>query len=199
MSDLWKDILEAEITTDMSERGKLLDSAICNLVSKGDLASADVQHAIGYAWYCHPREDATRDKQIVTHLRNALHIDSGHKYAKLYLAHHHFDRAEFAQALGLFCEFGATDFEKIGQGWRDAKTAELILCCKLYLGDIDGVEVSVRDFCESLTRREDGSNPDPAELTASLIALLKRGVEPPCEAIPPVLKYGGSTAGKTRR
>jgi hypothetical protein len=170
-----ENIEAAELINDVQKRAALLAAAIEQITSQCDLNTADMQFTLGYAWYMHPGEHLSRADRVITHLQNALQIDPNHKYAKLYLAHHLFDCGEYASTLKLLGEFGPTEFDDVGQGWRDSKTAELILCCQLRLCDAQGVKDAVRQFCESLTRLDAGMNPDPRELTDALHVLLGSG------------------------
>jgi hypothetical protein len=169
--NVWKNIEAAEGTNDVHERTAFLEAAIDQITSLNDNA-ADLQYALGYAWYLHPSEHPSRWERIKTHLQNALQADPNHKYAKLYLAHHFFDGGAYASALNLLAGFGPTDFDDAGQGWRDAKVAELILCCQLRLGAVHGIKDAVRQFCESLTRLDNGMHPVPDELIDCLHCLL---------------------------
>ncbi|MCL2424615.1 MAG: hypothetical protein FWD11_12115, partial [Micrococcales bacterium] len=147
--------------------------AIDFLASHGDPCSADVEQAIGYAWYVYPFWGPTRDEQIAKHLGNALRIDPRHRYALLYTAHHHFDCGRYSEALQLLEEFGPTEFgDAYDQGWRDTKNAELILCCKLHLRDSRDLVGAARTLFESLTRLEPETNPEPVELARALLALM---------------------------
>ncbi|MDQ1829900.1 hypothetical protein [Massilia scottii] len=49
-------IEDAECASDPQVRVSLLEQAIKFLSTQGDAESAEVQHAIGYAWYQHPAD-----------------------------------------------------------------------------------------------------------------------------------------------
>lgn len=110
-----------------------------------------------------------RDDGVTRHLRNALQLDPDHKFARLYLGHHYFDRRQFAEALEILSTFHAREFSSFDQSWRDAKVSELILCCTLRLGDRQNVPQAVYRFCEALTYSDAGMNPNPDELIDTLM------------------------------
>lgn len=103
--DPWSAIDAAEISTDDEERSTLLEATIDHLTAHGDHTSADVEQAIAYAWYLLPPGTVGRDDQVQTHLANTLRIDPQHQYARLYLAHHDFDRGHYATALESRCAY----------------------------------------------------------------------------------------------
>jgi|GEM_PF-2534594 len=173
--DPYAAIDKAECSEDKQQRADLLLAAIDDLASHGD-GSADVEQTIGYAWYWYPFEGAMRDENIEKHLGKALMIDPTHRYARLYLAHYYFDRKQYSDALNLLTGFSGTEFgDAYDQAWRDAKNAELIVCCKLYLHEEHDLADSVTRLSESLTTLEPNMNPEPIELTNAHIALLLRG------------------------
>jgi hypothetical protein len=175
--DPFSTIQEAEYSADLKERAKLLKSAIEYMVTNCNTQSDDVEYALGYAWYLYPSESINRDEQIELHLTNALKINPLHKFAKLYLAHYYYDRKNFSIALKLLADFSPTEFgDTNGQYWRDAKNAELILCCKLYLDDIQGIKSAAQQLYESMTRLESGMNPEPIELVETLSNLMRKRV-----------------------
>lgn len=165
-------IQEAEGVTNLEGRASLLELAIEYLVSHGDPGSAETHYAIGYAWYLHPTENSVRDNEVVNHLSKALRINPEHKYARLYLAHHYFDHQQFSCAQPLLESFDRVEFSNVDQAWRDAKVAEMILCCRLYSWDVVGVRDALSRFCEALTNLEPGISPAPEELAITLISLM---------------------------
>lgn len=175
--DPYAAIEAADCTTDLQERARLLEAAILHLTSKGDLASAEVQYVIGYAWYQHPAESGLRDEKVQSHLTEALRINPHQKFAQLYLAHYHFDKKNFPVALKLLQGFDPMEFGGVGQAWRDAKNAELILCCGLYMSDHECINAALVQLCEALTRLEPGMNPAPSELAVALRVLTKSAQE----------------------
>ncbi|MDQ1922735.1 hypothetical protein [Massilia pseudoviolaceinigra] len=144
-------IEDAACAADSQVRVSLLEQAIEFLSTQGDAGSAEVQHAIGYAWYQHPADTELRNENVVHHLRNALRINPDHKYALLYLGHHYYDRRQFVQALDILLTFRDREFSAFDQAWRDAKVAELILCCRLQIGDEKNLREAAHRFCEAMT------------------------------------------------
>ncbi|MDR2880422.1 MAG: hypothetical protein LBV29_00775 [Azoarcus sp.] len=170
-------IQEAECSTDLKRRASLLKSAIDYMVSHCDSQSADMEYAKGYAWYLYPFECIARDEQTELHLKNALKINPLHKFAKLYLAYYYYDHKNFSIALDLLTDFSPTEFgDTNGQYWRDAKNAELILCCKLYLDDIQGIKNAIQRLYESMTKLESEMNPEPTELVEALRNLMRSAI-----------------------
>ncbi len=172
--DPFQAIVDAECTMDATVRAELLDQAITFLSNHGDGDSADIQQAIGYAWYCHPSTQELRNAKVTYHLENALRINPRHKFARLYLGHHLYDQKEFAQALEIFLGFEIGEFSKLDLAWREAKLAELILCCKLRLQHKESLSEAVTRLCEALTYCEEELNPSPLELTETLMNLMAR-------------------------
>lgn len=177
MSDTYlcalRKINDAECEEDSGSRQLLLDEAIAELMH-ANLESAETQYALGYAWYLQPVETDLRDQNILKHLKMAIYLDPAHRYARLYMAHNYFDKKEFADALQILLKFESNEFSEIGQSWRDVKIAELILCCKLRLVDVEGLSSCIDQLCTSLTYLEPDMNPSPSELASTLIWLLTR-------------------------
>jgi tetratricopeptide (TPR) repeat protein len=134
--------------------------------------TAETNYAFGFAWYLHPEDLETRNDKVARHLQNALEIDPDHKFALLYLGHHYYDRRQFADALDVLSSFQDREFSALGQGWRDSKVSELILCCMLQLGDRKNIHHAVYRFCDALTQCDEGMHPNPDELAQTLVEKL---------------------------
>lgn len=163
---------DAEGEIDPLIRSQLLEQAISALSAPDTAHTAETHYALGYAWYLHPQEAAIRDSKVTWHLQKALEIDPGHRFARLYLGHYYYDRRRFADALAALSSLEDDEFAALGQVWRDAKVAELLLCCMLQLGDRSRIQETVFHFCDSLTKCEDGMHANPDELTATLVEKL---------------------------
>lgn len=165
-------IEQAESTNDLATKRAALTEAIVRLPATA-AKPAELAYALGYAWYLMPENTEERRVQTQQHLTEALRLQPNHLYARLYLAHHYFDTNQFALALPLLVAFDAREFSALGQGWRDVKVAELILCCLLELGDEGRLVSAVGELLTRCSRVDGADVPLPAELTKSLQRLIK--------------------------
>jgi tetratricopeptide (TPR) repeat protein len=172
-SDPYMLIELAESTADPAARQTALAAAIHQLREAGE-TSAEAAYALGYAWYLMLDETEARRVEVLKHLGEALRLQPTHLYARLYLAHTHFDAARFDLALPILLGFDACDFSNRGQAWRDVKVAELALCCLLELHDDARLASAVQELLTRASRVDEGDLPVSRELTKTLQAFLRR-------------------------
>ena len=166
-------IEEAEAATDVEARRLALERAIQAFETIAEV-SAKVSFARGYAWYLMPEDSQQRHEQVLRHLGEAIRQQPQHPFARLYLAHHYFDLAQYALALPILREFSPTFFAGHGQPWRDVKIAEMIVCCVIEVRDESTIGAAMKDLLQRANSVEAADLPEPRELTSMVRRKIQR-------------------------
>lgn len=173
----------AELASNPDDRRIALESAIRQLMAM-DISSTDVAYALGYSWYLMPDDSEERRAQILRHLGATLRAMPTHLYARLYMAHHYFDTAQFSLALDILRTFGAADFAAKAQEWRDVKVAELILACLIELRDEIQIQSAAQNLLECASSVEADAVPVPVELSKALCRVIQAASKAPRDNVP---------------
>lgn len=168
-SDIMQLLEKADTTDDTTVIKESLNEVIQKLSALGVNQTVEQKYLLGYAWYNYPDDSDLRAENIQKYLKEVLRLEPNHLFARLYLAHYYFDIGNYIHTEKLLSSIDEDAFSEIGQAWRDAKNAELLLCCHLKTHNKDAIENSVTRLCERLTYLEPCMNPRPDELCKVLI------------------------------
>jgi hypothetical protein len=156
-------------------------------------AEADAHHVAALCWYDSPAIPAEqRDAQVLPHLTRALELDPEHRFARACLACQHFDRGRWEQSLASLEVHDHAFFESIGQRWRNLKSDELRLACRLRLSSASVSPADVEVLAGRVLGSEEVDRPVPLELARTVADLLTAG-----EEVSPGV--AGAVAGLIRR
>jgi tetratricopeptide (TPR) repeat protein len=150
----------------LAERAELLqqarESVTGGMKSEGDCAFLNyLAGSVMYESFCIDEQYGAKAEEYFI---EAHRLDPDHQFTRLYLGHYYYDTAHYQKALEYFASVDEQYFISLGQQWRVLKLHELILCCRLFIGD---TELTANDF-ETL-KNEYLANPSedvpvPAEL-----------------------------------
>jgi hypothetical protein len=141
--------------------------------------AADAQHLAGLCWYDSLGSAPDRLRRAEGFFRRAMALDPSHPFAFVYLAYLLFDQGRMAEALPLFQMTDRSFFEKQGQQWRNLKTDELILVCRLRLGADWVAAGEVGQLVERFLAMGSPEAPVPRELAECAADLARQGALEP--------------------
>lgn len=107
--------------------------------------NAEANFAVGLVMYKSHTENESYGKLAVKYLEKAVELKPNHELSKLYLGHYFYDVKDYEKALFYFENVDKDYFTRINQHWRKLNLNELILCCKIFLGDSN---INLKDFYE---------------------------------------------------
>jgi len=149
---------------------ELIREAIDLLSNKNKSSDKDAfdYYVLGYAWYLLRIESDERCYNVENNFKLSIEKNTENNWPKLYLGHYYFDIGEYENALAFFSSVKGDEFLEFDQVWRLLKLKELIICCKLYLNNMD--------FCideyVSLYEKEDAVNrPEIHELKSCFMVV----------------------------
>jgi tetratricopeptide (TPR) repeat protein len=120
-----------------AERAELLQQARETVagVMKAEGDSVFVNYLAGSVMYESFCIDEQYGAKAEEYLLAAHRLDPDHQFARLYLVHYYYDTGRYEKALEYFASVDEQYFISLGQQWRLLKLHELILCCRMFLGD----------------------------------------------------------------
>ena len=129
----------------LAERAELLQQArecvTSGMKSEGDSAFLNyLAGSVMYESFCIDEQYGAKAEEyfLKAHL-----LDPDHQFTRLYLGHYYYDTAQYQKALEYFASVDEQYFISLGQQWRVLKLHELIMCCRLFIGD---TELTANDF-----------------------------------------------------
>lgn len=132
------DLLDAARSTpDLSERAELLQQAretVAHGIETED-GSAFLNYLAGSVMYESFCIDEQYGAKAEEYFLKAHRLDPDYQFARLYLGHYYYDTGQYQKALEYFTSVDEQYFISLGQQWRVLKNHELILCCRMFLGD----------------------------------------------------------------
>jgi hypothetical protein len=96
---------------------------------------ANANYLAGLCWYDHPESSQNRSRLVKLYLERAMRLDPGHQFARVFLAYHHYDERRYQESLACLASLDYGAFANLGQSWRNLKSDELKLACRLSLCD----------------------------------------------------------------
>ena len=121
----------------LAERAELLQQARESVTGgmKSEAESAFLNYLAGSVMYESFCIDDRYGAKTEEYLLAAHRLDPDHQFARLYLGHYYYDTGQYQKALEYFASVDEQYFISLGQQWRVLKLHELILCCRMFLGD----------------------------------------------------------------
>lgn len=137
---------------------------------------ADAHHHAALCWYDSLSLSAReRDAPVIAHLTRALELDPNHHFARAYLAYQNFDCERWEQALAFLEAQDHAFFESRGQHWRNLKSEELSLACRMRLSSASVYRADLAVLVQHILDSEEGERPVPLELARTVAVLLQSG------------------------
>jgi len=141
---------------------------------------AEFNHLAGLCWYQHPETSDERSRLARSYLERAVQLNPDHQFARLFLAHHHFDEKRYLESLDCLLAVDYDYFTNRDQSWRNLKADELKLTCELYLSSGDTPLADAKrlaDQVERLADRYSDAAPEncavPTEIVWCVVDLIK--------------------------
>ena len=136
-------------------------------ILKSNPQDDDACYAIALTLY-HRHADTSERRACVQWLRKTEQLNPKHRWVPLYLGYQLFDDGEYNLAYKEFARVERDFFTSIDQHWRNLKTDELVLVCRV-CGDFP--VVSLQDVSTLVTRYVSASEEDwavPIEIVRAL-------------------------------
>lgn len=142
---------------------------------------ADFYHLAGLCWYQRPDASDRRSQLVRSYLERALLLNPSHQFARVSLAYHHFDEGRYQESLDCLLALDYDFFARIDQSWRNLKTDELKLACRLNMASGDTAPDDMRQIAgqiDQLARRYGEAIPEdaaaPTEIVRSVVAAVNK-------------------------
>ncbi len=142
---------------------------------QADPTNADYHHALALTWYKEPQESVVRVEHVAKHLRKALALDPAHAFARVYMGYFLFDEGSFGEALAHFWQVDQAFFQGIDQVWRNLKTRELMLVCRLRLHPEEVALAELEQLVAQFRQTDEMDAPNPDELVQTAGKLVGQG------------------------
>jgi tetratricopeptide (TPR) repeat protein len=132
-----------------------------------DPQDANACYAIALTWY-HRWGSSAERHNCIEWLSKTEAIDPEHPWVPLYLGYQYFDEGQFQVAFKEFNRVNREFFESIGQHWRNLKTDELALVCRIR-GDFDPPTIaSLRQLVSIYIAASEEDRAVPVEIVCAL-------------------------------
>ncbi|MCA9029310.1 MAG: hypothetical protein KDA66_00800 [Planctomycetaceae bacterium] len=141
---------------------------------------AEACYAIALTWY-HRWLPQPERRNCVGWLRKTAQLNPEHPWVPLYLGYQFWDDGQYAAAFAEFARVDQGYFDSIEHHWRNLKTRELMLCCRVLGGFATVAHQQLVELVADYIDAEIVDRPIPTELVKTLAAAEHRSrfdVEP---------------------
>jgi hypothetical protein len=177
-------ILErAEIMDNEARQRALFDALVSEVEEIVAIRPDDAEfnHLAGLCWYDHPEASDRRSRLTRSYLERAVQLNPSHQFARVFLAYHHGDEGRYQESLDCLAALDYDYFTQMGQSWRNLKTDELKLACRLYLSSQDTPRDDMRQLADQIDRlaeRYADAAPEdaaaPTEIVRCVVAVINQ-------------------------
>lgn len=129
---------------------------------------ADVCYAIALTWY-HRWLPKNERRTCLQWLEKADELDPQHPWVPLYLGYQHFDDEQYSDAIAAFSRVNHDYFASIDHHWRNLKTRELMICCRVRIGSSDAELGTLSQLVSDYKTSEIFDRPVPSEIVGNLV------------------------------
>jgi tetratricopeptide (TPR) repeat protein len=133
-------------------------------VMKTEASSADMNYLAGSVMYQSFCTDEQYGAKAEEYFLAAHRLDPDHQFARLYLGHYYYDTGLYQKALEYFVSVDRQYFISLEQQWRVLKLHELILCCRMFIGDPELTEADFEVLKKEYLSTPSEDVPVPGEL-----------------------------------
>lgn len=130
----------------------------------------DACYAIALSWYHRRLPAEQRRPQVYEWLQRARVLAPDHPWVPLYFGYQSFDDGLYQPAFDWFARVDRGYFASLDQGWRNLKTEELMLCCRIL--DMQHPPVSyrlLRELVSAYLATGEQDQPLPTEIVQVLV------------------------------
>lgn len=168
--ELWCKIEDAQAEEDHETANVLFASAerIALKLLDSNPNDAEACYAIALTWY-HRWLPQKERRNCLQWLHKASELDPEHPWVPLYLGYQFFDDKQYTDAIAAFSRVNHDYFASIDHHWRNLKTRELTLCCRIH-SDTSSVDFeSLSRLVSDYITAEIVDRPIPSEIIRTLV------------------------------